>query len=383
VKGLPLGFGGLFALILLASLSSALFCLPTVPVFDHAIFLADLFNAEPRWWALHNEHRPLIPRFIFWLEAWVFGGEPLFPAMVALGALLALLQLARRNTPGPWLWAGVALALFRPFSLAEWLRPTNLQYPLSLLCCVYSLHRLGRGNWLTGFIWGVCGVLSSAEGWLVVPLVLVQATRRGAPLRMGFILLVSGLGLWAYLQGFQTVTLWPRSFSDLWGLLAYLARLWGQPWAVGWGLYASMALFLAVVGQMVWARAHRGGRLHGSFLADLGAIGLLGFVAVVVGRWSLDMVVPRYSLGPTLAFSVALLRFSPRFGVLALCLLSLAELGLLVPDALPTCTAIHVESERFWRGESGDPSAAHPGLDPHIARELREHLWSQGLYLPR
>lgn len=381
MKQFPAWVALIIALLLLCSLGLSLSCLPTVPVFDHAIFLADLFNGVPRWFALHNEHRPLLPRLVFWVEAWGFGGQPLFPAMVALSALIALIRHVRRHTRGPWIGLGLALALFRPFGLVEWLRPTNLQYPLALLCSLLALHCVRKHRVFAGFFLAVLGVLSSAEGWLVWPLLLFRSLRPTFRHRALGFFFAGTLGLMAYLRDFHTVTVWPSSASDLYHLFAYLARLWGQPWAVGWGVYASLLIFVLVLFQhsQGWGASSR----NRAVLGDLGAVGSLGFVAVVIGRWSLDMIVPRYSMGPTLAFSAALLRLSPRWGVVALGVFFLAELGGVVPQTLRTCSAINAESVRFWSGQGEDPSAAHPGLDPHIARELREHLWSQGLYLPR
>ena len=368
-------------------------CRPSVPLFDHAVLMADMLHQPPHLFRGHNEHLPVLPRLVFWLEALVTSGDPRLPVAIGLSALAAASLTATRAwrgglrlLAGLWLFA----ALVRP-SLAwsvSW--PTNIQYPLSLLGAAVAFSAAHRRAWWMVAAGGIWAALSSAEGLLVLPLAAGFGMLRGqrqAALAMGG--LSAALVMLTTTGGSSGLRL-PATGVDLQKLVSFVGELVAFPWSVRlWSVLVAPLL----AGSAWWTVRSR----RADPVMVLMALYGMGFAALVVaGRWWLDAVHHRYALGGTVAvvaatLSVALaegeaaargLRWSPLLLPVGLVVVLALEAVWLAPPIWTACRARPPAGTEFWLGQTDDGSAAHPGFPVEIALELRDHLWRAGLYRP-
>jgi len=362
-------------------------CRPNAPLFDHAVLLADMLHAPPHLFRGHNEHMPVVPRLVFWLEAVVTDGAPLLPVAVGVGALAVgagVVCQAWKTRARAVLAVVFLAAVLRP-SLAwsvSW--PTNIQYPLAFLGAAIAFSWPGRA--VAVVVGGTLAALSSAEGLLVLPLAAVLQEGERARLRgLSYLALGVGLGAWTSMGGSSGLVL-PDGTDDWARLVAFAGRLVAYPW--------SLRLWLGLVGPVLvgvaWL-ARRSGVDRG--LLAMAVYGAAFAGLVVVGRWWLPSVHHRYALGATVAV-VALVGavlvastdrsegLGARGATVALAaVLALEAMGLGAPIAAD-CRATEPPGEAFWRGETDDGADAHPGFPAAIAVELRSHLWRAGLYRP-
>lgn len=364
-------------------------CRPTVPLFDHAVLLADMLHHPPHLFRGHNEHLPVLPRLVFQLEAWLTDGNTWVGVVAGVSALFGGAALVCRVwRPGRLVWGVVlAAALLRP-SLAwavSW--PTNVQYTLAWLGAGVAALGLAQGRVWLGGLGAVMAGLSSAEGWLVLPLMAGAEAilgRRSRALGWALVTVVAA-ALATLADTAHSGLSWPGDGDELEAALVFVGRLLAFPWSVK----LAAAVAMPFVGWTVW-RLRRDPKVDPS-LAFAAVYGL-GFTGlVVVGRWWLPDVAHRYAFGPTIAVVTGLLAVAG--GGLAgrdrawLALGIAAVLGVesawLAPDVVGHCRAETPAGTPFWMGVSDDGRSAHPGYDPSIALELRTHLWDWGLYRPR
>lgn len=353
-------------------------CRPNAPLFDHAVLMADMLHAPPHWWAAHNEHRPVMPRLVFWAEAALTGGDTRLPVAVGIFAVVLAMVLVAR--PGrrrrSLVTTIVALAVvLRPPTMWALSWPTNLQYPLALLGAAIAFSTPTRP--LRVLAGTTIAVLSSAEGLWVAPIVAAFAAwerRRGWALVW---LLVGGAAVVVCTRQGNTGLQFPETRDQLWHAARFVSDLVSFPWSFR---FAGVMLLPVVVAA--WrGRRRRGGA--GSFLAMYGA----GFSTMVaLGRWWLPEVYHRYVLGIGIVVAGMLIAHTARWGrragrlVLWVAVLMALESYTLAPAISNRCQEQAPPGTAFWAGQTDDGAEAHPGFPPAIARELRAHLWSFGLY---
>ena len=371
-------------------------CRPAVPLFDHAVLLADMLHAPPHLLVGHNEHLPVMPRLVFWIEALTSSGETRIPVTIGiLSLVVAVLVACRAHRSRLRLTAAavVLAAVLRP-SLAwsvSW--ATNIQYPLALVGASIGLWATAARRYGLLAVGATVAALSSAEGLLVLPVAAVLLARGGERrASVGAVLGAVVLVVLATTSGRSGLQV-PQSLDDVRKFGGFAAELWAYPW--------SLRLWVVAVGPVVGASlvALRRSSCRDVVLSGWVLYGL-GFAAlVVVGRWWLGSVHHRYTLGASVAVAgvvaagaVALGEVGPvrapgaglrARGLLGALALTMAiEAVWLGGPIRRACLAEPPAGTAFWEGQSDDGSAAHPGFPEPIVQELRAHLWRAGLYRP-
>ncbi|HCH62861.1 MAG: hypothetical protein CL927_02825 [Deltaproteobacteria bacterium] len=372
-------------------------CCPTVPLYDHAVFVVHMLATPPELFLRHNEHIPLVPRLVVGLEVLLSEGEPRIPVSMGLFALCGAAVVASRG------WQSRARLVCAAVLFAAMMRPslawsaswvTNIQFSLALFGAAVAFQASrARRSGLAIFA-GLLAGLSSAEGLLVLPLsgwLLWRAgDRRSCAVALVGWVVLTAVCSW---EGALALRV-PADARAWWSALAFAASVVADPWSLRLVLAVAAPLLLGAV-AFRFRDGHRADRV-------LLALALYGFgfaLLVVLGRWSLGEAHHRYTLGATVG-AAALLggllhrddssRSSAsgaagvrRFLLLGLMgLLSVESFVLGAPTA-QTCAQAEPPGTAFWRGETNDSSAAHPGMPAEIAQELRAHVWEAGLYRPR
>ncbi len=374
----------LAAVVLASAAEVVSACRPGVPLFDHAVLLADMLHRPPHLFKAHNEHIPVLPRLVFWLEARLTNGAPGLPVAAGVGALGVAAAVVTRAWQHPTraVWAVLLFAAVLRPSLAwsvSW--PTNVQYPLALLGASVAMWGVSEDRPAAALLGAWAAAWSSAEGLWAFPLVGLGLGLRGR--RSGALLAVvlgASLVMWTTGEG-KTGLRAPASVEEWRAAVVFGADLWTHPW--------STRLWAAVVVPLIgWG----GWTLRRSRKLDPALVGLalygVGFAGLVwVGRWWLPEVHHRYALGGAVAVAggvaaVGLPQRNRRGLALALglALVMALESRVLGPSIADHCRAREPDGTDFWRGRSEDGAAAHPGFPPDIALELRAHLWRAGLY---
>ena len=366
-------------------------CRPDGPLFDHAVLLADMLHDPPYLFRGHNEHLPVMPRLVFQLEAWLTDGTTWVGVTAAMAALLGGVGAVTQAWKGRgYLVLALVLGagLMRPTLAWALSWPTNVQYPLSLLgACVAAVGVRQQRMWVCS-IGALFAGLSSAEGWLVLPLLALFSAWQGHRLRtLGWLLLTALVAaVVSAADTAHTAIQLPSSAVELDQFTSFMASLVAFPW--------SLRLGLVVLGPLLVWVVWRAWRHRDELDVGLCFVGLFGagFAAlVVVGRWWLPHVAHRYALGPTIALVGALgaamalrrgLVPSAQWALVYLALVLAVEASWLGPDVVDECVSKTPDGAAFWAGDSDDGTRAHPGYDPAIALELRTHLWEWGLYRP-
>ncbi|WP_031362317.1 hypothetical protein [Caballeronia sordidicola] len=172
------------------------------------------------WWEQHNEHRLVLARILFWIDAYIFGGRNIFLLIAGMSIqfftlLLFVKQAQKGRTPVPRL-AIVGIALSFLFS---WIQQENFvwgfqsQFLMVYLfaLCAFATFGLGiadtRPRWHGTYgasALAVLATLSMGNGIFVFAILCFQSLIMRRPWRELAVLLVSG-GIVAtiYFHGFQ------------------------------------------------------------------------------------------------------------------------------------------------------------------------------------
>lgn len=251
----------LFALIGLGYLASALLGTwnnySSVPFWDmwngYLGFYTRSGEGWEPWWALHNEHRILLSRALFWLDLRLFHGSMvlLFALNVLFAACIFLCFFAtlKRLVPddGRRLTVPAATALIAVASFS-WIQSDNFtwafqsQFFLAYLMPLLAFYLLARAAetgsqplFVLALLTGMLSAGTMANGVLASPVLAVL----GIFLRLGrarlvALLVAAALELTVYFHGFSL----PPDHSTLTGvlrdmplnLLRYLLMYLGGPW---------------------------------------------------------------------------------------------------------------------------------------------------------
>lgn len=361
-------------------------CAPAGPLFDHAVLLADMLHDPPHLLRGHNEHRPVLPRLVFFIEAHFTTGNPRVP----IGAGLAALAAAVWTTRGEGLQGGVAALvlgaiLLRPQLASSLAMSTNVQYPLAIGAASLGLTAAARGRVGATLVGGVLAALSSAEGLAVLPLGAWLLWRHGGPRQrraaLWTLAVATGLTTWSTTGGESRIR-FPQDTDQMLVVIDYGRRLLTQPWSLA---LAAVALAPALV---VSGRPSL--RQNTPPVGVLTLYGASTTALLLAARWWRHELPYRYLWGPSLLVLGGVLTWILSSSVAArraLGLLALATVLLLeswhLGGALRTqCQAGPHPGDAFWAGTTDDGTIAHPGYSPGIAIELRDHVWSAGLYRP-
>lgn len=274
------------------------------------------------WWELHNEHRLVLAKALFWLELSVFKGDLKFLFLLNLVfPLLIFIAFAgwlRRSLAGdeallrqPLLYLLLALA----FSWAQhenftWAFQSQfyMAYLLPLLAfyCLSLSDGKDRYFPLSGLL-GVLSAVTMANGLLALPLLAVQA----AVQRLGWRPVITMMALAVvvivlYLHDYERPE-WHSGWSEnlaaapLWTLVYFLSYLGGPFYALtgGWTPLAVVAGILLIVGSCCLAWPVLQGR---RLLSSEG--GLLAFL-LFIGGTALNTALGRAALVADLEYFLA------------------------------------------------------------------------------
>lgn len=176
------------------------------------------------WWALHNEHRILLARLLFWVDLSWFHGTVWF--LIAMNYLLVLascltFRALMRDRAPPWVGSKPALlvALLVYGWLFSWVQKENLTWGFQSqfflaqwlpLLALYHLHRAtepdkaAHRHFVLACALGALSAVTMANGVLALPIMCAYA----GVLRMGYRRLAMLLALcvaclWAYFTDYR------------------------------------------------------------------------------------------------------------------------------------------------------------------------------------
>ncbi|TRX75058.1 hypothetical protein [Pseudomonas mangiferae] len=225
---------------------------------------------EP-WWALHNEHRILLSRAIFWVDLHVFRGSMvllftlnvLFSVCIFLCFFATLRRLVPDGQRRITVAAAAGLIAVASFS---WIQSDNFTWafqsqfflaylvPLLSFCLLaWSAERDSRPLFVLALLTGMLGAATMANGVLASPVLVVL----GLFLRLGWrrivaLLIAAAIELLGYFHDFKL----PPDHSTLLGvlhgmpmdLLRYLLMYLGGPWHF---VFQGRSLWFPVIGGLL------------------------------------------------------------------------------------------------------------------------------------
>ena len=308
-----------------------------VPVEDD-LFMIPLFQAHDEgtlglgeFWAVHNEHRPLVPRATDFglglLTKWDLRVELYRNFAVVVATLAVLVAAMRRTLDRTALVAAsivASLVLFSPVHWENWLWGWQLQWWLSNLAAVgalwslsFGVDRSPRRGLALAAACALVATLSLGQGLLVWPAGLALLLLRRRPWR-AWALLAAGTYV-VYFIG------WERP-STLGSKTAFLERPLDFADFVTQCLGRSLAVD-GTTGNLV------GAAVAASFLAAAGYVLVHRRDAELVDRAAFWLGTGLYSLGTALVTGVARLEIGDgarsRYAVVA-ALLAIGTLGLIL-----------------------------------------------------
>ncbi|MDH1008780.1 hypothetical protein N5J43_22210 [Pseudomonas nicosulfuronedens] len=173
------------------------------------------------WIYLHNEHRIIFSRLLFWLDMHVFGGTTLFLIVcnyfLAGAAAATFASISRHALPGPELrharWTLYAVLTTFCFS---WVQAENLSWgfqsqffaaQLFPLLAVFLLWRSTQVNWCfpVACVVGFVSAGTMANGVLALPcLLLLALILRAGSVRVVILAALSTVTLLSYFHGYHS-----------------------------------------------------------------------------------------------------------------------------------------------------------------------------------
>jgi hypothetical protein len=277
---------------------------PGLPYWDEwetALMVRSFDAGHLTWqqlWALHNEHRILIPRLLdlalIETTAWNRQIEMTFDLVVGVAtACLLFLTVAAsiRSAAGR---ATIAI----PFALvslsfaqyADWLAPFQLQFIVTafgVACCAWALSHspLRAGYVACAIIGAVLGSLSGFSGLLIWFSFLPSVWRNGPRVTVTWFV-AAVFTFSAYLVGFHTATqVRPSPVAVIEYILAYL----GAPIGLGVASLSEASTVLAialVLCNLAWVRRAVTAQPSMLIWVDVALFALLNAVVTALGRAS-------------------------------------------------------------------------------------------------
>jgi hypothetical protein len=217
----------------------------------------------PQMWALHNEHRIVLPRLIdlglIELTAWNRQVENTFDLVITVAAAALLLGAAWRSVPAfpssKLSAISVALLIFSLSQYDNWLDPFQIAFlatGLGVSCCVWALsHREQRPRHRIAMVaGGLIATFSSFAGLLTWYIFLPSVISRWRHWALAWVGLAASITV-PYFVGFRPLTSSRGSLPDLAGYaLTYIGSPLlgipsgtGTPWpAMGCGALGIMVM---------------------------------------------------------------------------------------------------------------------------------------------
>lgn len=236
-----------------------------IPFWDvwtgYVYFLVQIAQGEYSWWWTgHNEHRIVLSRLLFWLDAHVFGADFKFLIVINYFLLLMIVftfwRIARNLSYPIFAW----LQWFGLMWLCAWIQHENLIWgfqsqfflaqllPLLSFYALYLSIRYGQFYFILSIVLGVLSLGTMANGVLALPMmVLFAVLARFSWHKIMVLFVFSVLGLAGYFHGLPsgegafTHTLLTQPIAVLKYILFYL----GGPFYVLLGL-STMSEILAI-----------------------------------------------------------------------------------------------------------------------------------------
>lgn len=251
----------LWAWVLATSVSIVIAHRSDVPFWDMwdgalGFYLNQEGSLLERLWALHNEHRIVWSRVLFWMEYRWFGGTQDFllavnTALMMLSSMAILYALVfRRSAPAridaAWILPGWILASLPLW----WVQFENLTWafqsqfylayllPLLSLLALAAAHDGWRPGWPTAWLLAVCSAGSMANGLVALPMLTVFALWLRASPRYLLLCGISTVLVWtAYFWGYESPAHHGSLLTTLQTMpgqmLQYLVWYWNSPWVLG------------------------------------------------------------------------------------------------------------------------------------------------------
>lgn len=266
------------------------------------------------WWAQHMEHRIVVARGLFWLDAKLFGARNVFlltagMMLQGLTVLVLVWQTRRNNSPLP----PVAVAGLAMCFLFSWIQQENFTWGFqSQFFCVYlfslsafAMHPPER-HWLVSVALAVLATLSMGNGVFVFGVLILQSflLRQSKPDVV--VPLVAGLIMAAiYFYGFHKPdVVFPHVplIKAVFRIPAFIVLFMGSPvFARGAGLFPAMAVGTVLIALVLWLafRLYRAEQMtrYRAFLIASYAFVLVSGCGAAAGRYRLGFgqaVVSRY-----------------------------------------------------------------------------------------
>lgn len=298
------------------------------------------------WWALHNEHRIVLARLLFWIDlAWFRGTVWFLIAMnyaLVLATCLTFRLFMRERAPE---WAGskpaMLVALLVYGALFSWVQKDNLtwgfqsQFFLAQLLPLLALYHLQRAtqpapsagrHFGLACLLGVASIATMANGLIALPIMCAYAAvLRMGRIRLAILLTLCGACVYAYLADYRQVD--PRATPSAAlqhpvQLLQYVLLYLGSPFhhllklrsLGGAQVFGLVMIALTAVKTVQVLRQPRQHALEVALLAFLGYI--IG-TAVVTGSGRLMLeglsqaTTSRYTTPALMAWTALLVLYLP------------------------------------------------------------------------
>ncbi|SDU35236.1 hypothetical protein [Halopseudomonas salegens] len=272
------------------------------------------------WWELHNEHRLVLAKALFWLELSLFKGN--LQALFALNLVFAGLILwtfvawLRRlqEDDHPVLLAQPVFYLLVVLAFS-WMQQENFtwafqsQFFMAYLLPLLAFYCLARSRGSDGFfvlavLLGGLSALTMANGLLALPLLVLQAMLQRLGWRPVIVLLVTGFCVFGlYFSAYQSPewhTPWSQSLMDNSGAVVvyFLAYLGGPLYVLlgDWSLIPALLAGVVMICSAAWlAWPLVFGQRHHPI-----ELGLLVFI-LFIGGTALSTALGRAGLGSEMA----------------------------------------------------------------------------------
>lgn len=275
------------------------------------------------WWELHNEHRLVLAKSLFWLDLKLFAGNMIF--LFCLNIMFAVLVLMifalfLKNIQEdrlsilkePLLWVLMILAF-------SWLQHENFiwafqsQFFLAYIFPLFAFYLLGksgehgpmaRSYFIAALAFGLLSPITMANGLLALPLLTVQSVFQREKLNRIFILAIASIAVFAvYFHGYERPA-WQGAWSDLLAdntlaVFIYFLAYLGAPLYFLVGKTTVLPATLAgagLIGTCIWLAWPV---LRGRRIASL-ELALLTFI-LFIGGTALSTALGRAGLGPEFA----------------------------------------------------------------------------------
>ncbi len=185
------------------------------------------------WWRLHNEHRILLTRLLFWVDYRLFDASLVFLivsnyALAACAAVMFVWALRERIGTLHIHTGSVAIAGLIVMAMFSWLQSENFTWafqsqfflaqtvPLASLLALYRSHRTHSRSWLlAAAALGVLACGTMANGVAALPLLVVMAALCGLSLRRVCVLAGVTVAMLGYYFGDYQSTASSRSLAML------------------------------------------------------------------------------------------------------------------------------------------------------------------------